>query len=194
MRPIDASPAALDLYDRLGDGLRKDDQANGGLLLALCHSTATAYQDFNDIVDTNWALALDPNTATDLAWLAQWVGLSYDSKVDAETNRQRIRDRRQWQRGTVSSIRQAAIETLAPGARLDIFERSGTAYGVLVVSFTAQTPNSAATLAAIQAQIPAGHTLTYTVTTRKVYAQLSLDYPTYAALSAAFATYALMEA
>lgn len=169
-RPL-VPAAAEDLYDRVGSGVRYRDDERGFLYLLLCRALGTALEDLHDLADSDWTVAIDPDTTPDVAYAGQFLGIRYDQKVDGEANRQRLRDRRQWHRGGIDAIRQAAQETLLPGASIIVIERDGGPYKVTIRTYTAQTPNPAATLAAIQSVFPVGHTLDYAaVTGNTIYA------------------------
>jgi hypothetical protein len=104
-------------------------------------------------------LSLAPTEA--LPWLAQFVGVDVDPSLDDASQRYLIARVSKWERGTPASIIAAAQTTLTGTKTVTLVERNGSAYNLTVVTKASETPNPAATLAALLSQKPAGIILSY---------------------------------
>lgn len=94
------------------------------------------------------------------------VGVAFVGTLTEVQQRQRIEDQEGRRRGTRAAIEAAAKKTLTGGQQVFIYEKwGGDAYTLRVVTYTAETPDPAATEAAIRRQKPAGIVLIYEVVT-----------------------------
>jgi hypothetical protein len=206
--PPDLAPDsfAARLYAMLGPVAEQDPFAAWSLLI-LCNAIGGEYQLVEDWVrDTpdgpGWSLLLDLDRcpAEALPWLGQFVGVRLFPGSTPAEQRQRIASTAGFKRGTRDALIGAARATLT-GAQTVIFrERDGAAQGhpaapdyayyLTVTTYDSQTPNPAATLAALLAQKPGGIVLTYQHTTGQTYQQLHTNHASYAAVKAAYPTYA----
>jgi hypothetical protein len=189
---------AARLYNALGP-LAQYDPTNGWSLLILCNAIGQGFQLpdtwLRDTPDgPGWSLLLDVNRCPTeaLGWLAQLVGVRLLPGASDSDSRHRIANVSGWWRGTPANIQQAAWRTLTGQQRVYLYERDPDAYALTVVTYSSETPDPAATEAAILAQKPAGIVLTYICQTGQVYSQVVTRFATYAALDAAYADYALV--
>ena len=120
-------------------------------------------------VHPGWSRVVDVDRAPDymLGWLAQAAGVKLGRSMDATQQRQAIRDRRNRRRGRLDTIVAAAQETLTGNRTVYVHERyrldtgATDAYHLSVITLTAETPDTAATLAALKAALPGGIVLHY---------------------------------
>lgn len=176
------------------------DADGGWLLLVLCEAAARtlgkpteALRD--DDVGSGWRRAYDPDRtpAWMLPWLAKHVGLPEIGPLSDAQVRALVRDAPRMRRGSIGAFTRAPRIFLAnPNTdRVEILERDGGAYRVTVATYTSQTPDPAAVLAALLEQKPAGLVLTYVVSPGWIVGVLEAaadDYPNVGGLEAAFPT------
>jgi hypothetical protein len=125
-----------------------------------------------------------------LPWLGQFVGVTVPDGASEDAAREYIDALPGFARGRRESIIAAAQMTLTDTETVIIQERyGGDAYALAVRTLVDETPDEAATLAAILAQKPAGLVLDYATTTLSTYDAVRVTYATYAALLSAVATY-----
>jgi hypothetical protein len=110
--------------------------------------------------------------------------------------RQRIASTDGFQRGTVAALRGAAQATLTGAKTVLLRERDhdpadtpNYAYYLTVTTYTSQTPNPAATLAALLAQKPGGIVLTYHTLAGQDYLTLRTNHATYNDVRTTYASY-----
>jgi hypothetical protein len=140
-----------------------------------------------------WSAVLDLERCPDewLPWLAQFVGVVVLAGSSADHMRERIAGTDGFNRGTPESIRVAAQATLTGSRHVTLRERDSNAadppYTLEVVTLTGETPDPAATRAAILAQKPGGIVLIYRTVagqdwqavTAKTWRQARTAYPTW---------------
>lgn len=171
-----ASPPTLesfadDIYDALLPLAWLDGQTGWHLAL-YCGAIGTMFQAVADVArDTpegpGWSAVMDLDRCPDawLEWLAQFAGVTVIPGSTPAEMRERIARTDGFKRGTPDAIRAAAQATLT-GNRIVVFrERDSSApdppYTLEVVTLTGETPNPAATRAAILAQKPGGIVLNF---------------------------------
>lgn len=169
--PFELDSFAALLYDALAP-LAAWDEGAGWALAHYCAAIGAMFQPVEDIArDTpdgsGWSAVLDLERSPDswLPWLAQFVGVTTIPGSTPAATRQRIASTDGFRRGTPAALEGAAAATLT-GNKIVIFrERDQSAadppYALEVVTLTGETPNPAATQAAILAQKPGGIVLTY---------------------------------
>jgi hypothetical protein len=204
-RTLPVPPAALTpdtfaarLYGML-EPLAQYDPLNGWALVILLNAIGAEYQLVEDYVrDTpagpGWSLLLDLNRCPSeaLGWLAQFVGVRLLPGASDADSRHRIANVSGWWRGTPATIQQAAWRTLTGQARVYLTERDGDPYTLTVLTYSHETPNPAATEAAILAEKPAGIILNYVCQSGQLYSRVVTRVATYAALDAYYTSYAQM--
>lgn len=203
------APVLESFAQRLYDGVEPlaFDDANQGYALALyLGALGTMFQIVEDyardqvlgsVVAPGWSQLVDidrcPTEA--LPWLAQFVGVITRAGLSDAAQRDRIRSTSGWTRGTVGAIVGAAQQYLAGSKTVILRERDPAAcaaqpaYGLTVITYTAETPSSANVLAALLEQKPAGIVLNYQVLTGEDYQSLLTNHPLYSNVFADFATY-----
>jgi hypothetical protein len=107
-------------------------------------------------------------------WLGQFVGVDYDPDTTREQQIAAVRSRGVT-RGTPAAVVAAARATLHSStdraAVVELIERDGSAYRFTVRTYAVETPDAAATLAAIRAVKPLGLVVTHTVLAGRTFAE-----------------------
>lgn len=157
------SAAALELFNSLGYWSDQDAD-NGWPLLKFCEALcASGLQPVYDYAfdrsdRAGWTILLDLNATPDsaLPYLAQLVGVSTPAGNSPAQNRDLIANRPGWKRGTPDTILSAVKATLVGSKRASLLERDTSPYHATLKTYTVQTTDEPATLAAIAANKPAG--------------------------------------
>lgn len=179
------SPTALDLYASLG-AYTVGDEALGWPLLKVCRAIATVFTEpIAELVAERdgrlpWEVLFDPALcpAAYLPYLAQFVGVTLTSGMTEAEQRAAIVLPEGFRRGTADAIQQAIQRTLIGNKHVAFLEREGGAYQLGVRTQIAETPDEAATLAAILAQKPIGIVLDYDAIVGATLAEVDAAYPT----------------
>lgn len=159
-------------------------------------------EDGNELTGYGVVFDVDLCPAAALPYLAQFVGEILPQTATEADARRQIITQPNGKRGTRDGIIAAARATLAhPDTDLVTFrERDAAAcpadpaYGLTVVTYTSQTPNPAATEAAIRANLPGGIILVYsTLAGWDITTLEAAGYANLTALEAAFATIDVFE-
>lgn len=181
------------LYDLFSTilGPNTDLQAYLGSMGDVLFQEIDDYVSDGDNGERGWSVLIDLDRAPDkvLPWLAQFIGVSLPPGLTATQQRQQIRDTDGWNRGTVAAIVGAAAPYLTGTKSVILRERFGDPYIFEVITRTSETPNSAAVLAALTAQKPAGLIMIYNVLSGLDYQLLFSGYATYQLAFAGFANY-----
>jgi len=180
-----------DLYDAVAP-LAYADADNGYALALFCDAFGQMFQPVDDLAaDTptgpGWSQAVDINRAPSeaLGWLAQFVGVTLDPTLDDPGQRAWIRTGTGQQRGTLAAITAAARKHLTGTQTVIVNERdlaacpSEPAYGLTVMTLTAETPDPAQTKADVVAAKPAGLVLQCLVVAGMDFDLLKTDYATF---------------
>jgi hypothetical protein len=111
-----------------------------------------------------WSLLMDVNRCPPeaLGWLGQFVGVRIPTGLTDAQQRQWIKDRRGFRRGTPAAMIAAVQDTLTGTKAVKMIERDGDPYNLTLTTTTSETPDANRTLAAILSQKPAGITLNKT--------------------------------
>lgn len=196
---------ASGLYDALGP-MTDPDASQGWPLANYVNGFSEMFQVVDDygrdqLIAGNyapgWSQMLDLNRCPTeaLGWLAQFVGVTLQQGLTDAQQRARIAAVGGWSRGTVASIVAAAQQYLTGTKTVVVRERdpgvvpANPAYGLTVITRTAETPSSAAVLAAILSQKPAGIILNYQTLTGTDYQGLLDLYATYQVIFTTYTTY-----
>lgn len=158
-----------DLYDA-NEALAFDDPANDYALAILCEAIGRMYQEVADLSEDRdgrpgWAILVDVETtpANALPWLAQIPGVQLTQGASVAQQRDEVRLRSGQARCRPATMVAAAAATLTGTKSVRILERTSSAWTLTVITRTAETPNPAATLAALMSQKVGGDILTHSV-------------------------------
>lgn len=125
------------------------------------------------------------------AWLGQIIGARIPAGTPTELARAQLQARKTSTRGRPAAIIAAVKATLTGPAQVLLLERyDGRAYQVRVVTYTAQTPDPAATMRAALSEKPVGIVLTLVVVNGQSYAATTAEGKTYAQHTAMGRSYA----
>lgn len=184
MSPMPAlSPVAATLYEQVSP-LAFADPDNGYAVAHVCQAIGLMWQDMDDLIrDTDsgpgWSTLVDVNRAPGfvLPWLAQLAGVRATRGISETALRDEVARADGQRRGTPEAIRRAAAKTLTGTQSVRLVERTTSAYTLTVITSTSETPDPAATLAALLAAKPAGLVLTHVVSSAPVIDEgtLSID-------------------
>jgi hypothetical protein len=133
----------------------------GPLLRALVEGLTEPLDDVDELVsgEDGWSQAFDLDATDSPGWLGQLAGVTPTAGTPEQ---QRLAvQARGYSRGTVAAIKAAAKATLTGQQRITVTERADGAYRLEVTTYLPETPDKAATLAAILAVKPAGLVLSY---------------------------------
>lgn len=163
MRPVVSNPAE-DLYTSLGPWAAADGEETGWALLHMCEAVtlyglAPVYTYAFDSGDyPGWSILLDIDRVPDeaLPYLAQFVGVTAPPGASGAENRDLIRNRPGWKRGTPDDLINAVKGTLIGSKRVTLLERDTSAYHATVRTFSVQTLDPAATQVMINTVKAAG--------------------------------------
>lgn len=183
----EVSQAAEILYGRLWP-YTIEDEDNEWHLLLFCEALAgTLFEQVRFYVaDTDtmkgWEVVFNVDTCPPgaLAYLAQFVGVHFEPNLTVAQQREKIKERPAFIRGTPKAIESAAKRRLTDSQNVYIEERfEGNAYRLLVRTLKTQTPDEDGTLSDILSQKPAGIKLVYLAVGLKLYAEIKSEYATY---------------
>lgn len=155
-------PVGDELYEALGP-LTESDVDHGYALRTYCTALGKMFQQLETYVrDTaihdGWTVALDVERAPTeaLPYLAQFVGVILPTGTGDADARTRIRAAAGMQRGTVESLRQAALSYLTGAKYIRIVERLNSPYRFGVFVRQNEVPDTAALQQALLEVKPAG--------------------------------------
>lgn len=161
--------------------LAGEDDANAWALAKFCAALGVMFQPIEDVSsDTaegpGWSAVVDVDRAPDswLPWLAQFVGVTVVPGSTPAEQRVRIKGTDGFSRGTPDALRAALAPTLTGSKTVYFRERdAGDAYRLEVVTVASQTPDAAASEAALRAQKPGGIVLAFRTTTGQDYEEIA---------------------
>ena len=194
-RPTPTTQLQEDLYESLGP-LAWDDANQGWALLLFCGALAATLDTVDGYARDDgdypgWSELLDADRCPTeaLPYLAQFAGVQLRAGLSEADQRTRIKSADGMKRGTITSMI-AAAQAYLTGTKTVLYrERDGGAYNLTILTYTAETPDSAKVLAALLEQKPAGILLTYSTVTGATYLLIRASYATYTAVRSAFLTY-----
>lgn len=191
-----------DIYGQLG--YWKDLDNNVWDLLQYVGAMASMFDQIEQYVrdqpdgTPGWGILLDPDRCPSeaLGWLGNFVGVDLKPGLTLADQRARIKGVSGFKRGTPGAIVAAAQQYLTGAKTVILRERDPSvdaansgAYGFTVLTYTSETPDSAAVQAAILEQKPAGVLLLYSSVPGANYLLIRTTYTTYTTLRSAFTTY-----
>lgn len=168
-----------------------------GHLWALCDGIYAMFQAVEELTAERddglpgWASMVDINACQSqyLPYLAQFVGAQVQLGLSDADQRAYIMSLPGFNRGRPATIISTTQATLTGSKFVDLQERSGTAWQYTVVTKPSETPNPAATVAAIQSQKVGPDQFTHLLVEHATYGWLAGEYATYADVVATYATY-----
>jgi hypothetical protein len=139
-----------------------------------------------------FAVLFDPDEvdARLLPFVAQFRGLTLPKLADELERRARLRDEGGFYRCGAQAVIDAARRTLTGNQTVILRQRYGSARHALIVTFTDETPDPAATARAIAEEKPAGHRFTHTIITGGDFATITALYADFAEVTSTFDDFA----
>lgn len=203
-RPSPTTAFQERLYAALGP-VTDQDEKNGWALLNYCGAIASMYDQIEtyardgELGEPGWSILLDTNRVPveAVAWLGLITGTQLVvSQRPGETDaayltrlRNVVHDAAGQKRGTIQSITRT-VQNLLTGTQTVLFrERDTSPYHLTVITYTSETPDQAAVLAALKLVKPAGLILDYQVQPGPTYSIIRTIYTDYTAVRTNFATY-----
>lgn len=172
-----------------------DESLGWPLLIYLGAIGDVLFQEMDDLGRTpnGWGDVMNVNTCPvqALPWLGQLVGVQVDTNLSEANQRAQVKAAAGWQRGTPASII-AAVQRYLTGAKYVLLQErfGGNAYALNIVTHTAETPADLTAMKnALLEVVPAGMIVTFANYLGQTYADLKAHFATYAAVTAAYATY-----
>lgn len=178
----------------LDDLLETDNQRSW--ILSFIGAIGSAFQQMDTLAhadpetdDPPWSILMDVDRIPDegLAWFGQFMGVVINPNIDVNSQRQQIRDRSGWRRGTVPVIRAAVRQVLTGTQTVEFLERDTSPYHFNIATYSAETSAFAQAIIPniVRDNKPAGLQFTYTLIAGSpgaatTYENLFLDFPTYA--------------
>jgi hypothetical protein len=200
--PVNEGVFADRLYAAL-EPYARDDANNNYALLTFLGGLAQMYEpirvlaDDGDNGEVGWSVILDllrcPTSG--LPWLGQLVGAIVDPTLSDADQRAQIQHVSGWARGSLAAIKAAPAPYLTGTKTVIIRERdSGVAptdpaYGLTILTYTAETPDPTAVLNAILAQKPAGIILNYSTIAGTTYETIYVGNAAYSDIYGTYTTY-----
>lgn len=198
----DASAAAEELYEALDPAFTIADEANDWVSLKICMALAAGRLDLlhgyliDDETDRDqWAIVFDPTTAPveALPYLAQFAGAIIRPSMDDEERRGAVQAPEVFSRGRLGSI-EALVKRHLTGSKTVLITERYTLNGwrLRIETLDEETPDEDAIIAEVEElQKPIGIVLFFNKRINWVWeeAAVSLEYPTWEAVAAGFATW-----
>jgi hypothetical protein len=160
------SPLAEQVYAELWP-LQPGDEDRGWALLLLVGLLAQPFAEVDELVTDGWSILFDVDR-TPGKWLdrpASMIGARPPEGLTDDQRREHIKNVGGPQRGMPAAIVAAARAQLIGEQRVTFLERDGNAWWDTLITYTSETPDPAAVVAAITdpAVKPAGRKLTHRV-------------------------------
>jgi hypothetical protein len=193
------SPLAEQVYGQLWP-LTGQDETLGWALLLLVAVCAHPFAQVDALVgDTDqgpgWSPLFDIDRSPDLDYTAGLVGDRSPEGLTDDQRRDHIRDVGGLRRGMPESLKAAAALHLTGAKTVTLYERDGNAWWDTLITRTAETPDPAAVVAAVNDPTvkPAGRKITCHVYDGWTLDEMEAAYPTLDDLEAAFTTLDALE-
>lgn len=176
------------------------DAANGYALRSMVEAVTKMYVDVDELVrdsadgeDVGWSAIMDATRVPSegLAWLGQIVGVALNPADTLPVSRERVGSGAGVRRGSPAQMIAAAQRLLTGNKTVLMSERTSDAWHFAVRTRTSETADSAAVLAALLTQKPAGLIMDYATFTGILFTESLANQATYTLSLAAKATYTL---
>lgn len=185
------SNVAARLVEALGDALRR---RGGDQLEDLVDGYAVPLADSDDRLqptDRGWPAAFDVAQTPDPAWIGGALGTTVPGGLTLDQQRDFVRDRAAFRRGTPGAIKGAVGQLLTGTRRVDLFERDGSPWHLRVRTYSAESAGIDVDdlVAAAGTQKPVGITLEAEVALGASYEHHTAEWATYEEFAAAYSSY-----
>jgi hypothetical protein len=138
-----------------------------------------------------WPAAFDLDTTPDPAFIGAATGTRVPGGLTLTQQRDYVRDRASFRRGTPQAIKGAVAQLLTGTRRVDLYERDGSPWHLRVRTYSAESAGvtDADILAAAGTQKPVGITLDAEVALGASYEHHTAEHATYEDFTAAYSSY-----
>lgn len=175
----------------LGEALRR---RAGALLEDVVDGYAAPLAPVDELLqptDRGWPAAFDVDATPDPAWVGEATGTTVPRGLSVEEQRDYVRDRASWRRGTPRAVKGAVAQLLSGTRRVDLFERDGSPWHLRVQTYSAESAglDEADLVAAAGTQKPVGITLEAEVALGASYEHHAAEWATYEEWAAAYSSY-----
>lgn len=138
-----------------------------------------------------WPAAFDLDTTPDPAFIGAATGTRVPGGLTLEQQRDYVRDRTAWRRGSPAAVKGAVAALLTGTRRVDLFERDGSPWHLRVRTYSAQSADvtEADIVAAAGTQKPVGITLDAEIALGASYEHHTAEWETYEDFTAAYSSY-----
>jgi hypothetical protein len=148
---------AARIVEALGDALGR---RGGGQLDDLVDGLAAPIDDSDRRIaptSRGWAGAFDLDTTPEPKWIGSAIGSPLPGGLTLDQQRDYVRSRAYWRRGTPGAIKGAVRSLLTGTRRVDLVERDGGPWRLSVRTYAAETPaGESEIVAAAETQKPVG--------------------------------------
>lgn len=186
------SAVAARLVAALGDALaRRGGPAFEDLVDGYAAPIAPLDDRLQPVPIRGWPAAFDLDTTPDPAFIGTATGTDVPGGLTLEQQREFVRDRAAWRRGTPEAIKGAVRQLLTGTRRVDLFERDGSPWHLRVRTYSAESADvtDADIRAAAGTQKPVGITLDAEVALGASYEHHTAEWETYEDFTAAYSSY-----
>lgn len=185
------------LYDAIGPLTYGDSDDNDWALLIYVGAHASMFDQMEEYIrydddgTPGWGrlMDIDRTPVEVIPWLAQFKGVqNVPTNLTEQGQRDYVKSTDGFKRGTTDAIIGAAQQTLTGTKTVIVRERDPSvdttvggegAYGMTVLTYTSETPDSAVVLANILKQKAGGLLLAYSTVTGAIYLLIRTTYATY---------------
>lgn len=138
-----------------------------------------------------WPAAFDLDTTPDPAFIGTATGTDVPGSLTLEQQREYVRDRAAWRRGTPQAIKGAVAQLLTGTRRVDLYERDGSPWRLRVRTYSAESAGvtDADIRAAAGTQKPVGITLDAQVALGASFDHLEAEFDTLDDFEATYPTF-----
>lgn len=186
------SSVAARIVAALGDALaRRGGPAFEDLVDGYAAPIAPLDDRLQPVPVRGWPAAFDLDTTPDPAFVGTATGTDVPGGLTLEQQREYVRDRASWRRGTPQAIKGAVAQLLTGTRRVDLFERDGSPWHLRVRTYSAESAGVTETdiRAAAGTQKPVGITLDAEVALGATYDHHTAELASYDEFEATYSTY-----
>lgn len=182
------------LYEQLRPFQRDDQQLH---LWVFCDAFGLMFEQVEVLTTerddglVGYANLVDINACPDenLDYLGQYVGVNLRADLSGDAQREWVREKRNFKRGTPQATVDAVKDTLTGTQYVAMNERIGTAWHYTIITKPSETPDPTLTDRAILAHKPGPDTYNHNLTEYPTYGWVRDTYNLYSDLQATYPTY-----
>lgn len=167
----------------------------GALLEPLVDGLTDPLADVDELLqptERGWARGLDLEETPIPGWIGAATGTKVPGGLTLEQQRDFVRDRATWRRGSPQAIKGAVAQLLTGTRRVDLFERDGSPWHMRIRTYAAETAVSiteAELIAAAASQKPVGITVDVEVAPGATFDHFTAEHTTFDDFASAYETF-----